>query len=498
MTKNTRSLSAIAAMLMLLAALPAWANDTYGPIHHGETLWGIAGRVYRHQGVSRDQVMLALLRANPGAFAVSCNANSPLHTGAVLKLPPLAEVKALSRAEASREFRRQEREWKEHRRTGRPLVCPPVSKPAAPPLKPAAPPKQVPPPPKPAAPPKPAPPAAKPVTPPKPSPPAAKPAAPPPQAKPPAPKPTAPPPTPPPAPAAAPPSKPAAAGARAPSIMPWWSWPVLLFVVCFFLGIVAVPAGVGGGVLFVPIVGGFFPFHLDFVRGGGLMVALASALAASPGLLRLGLASLRLALPLSVLVAISQIAGAMIGLILPAAIAQTSLGIIILGIVVLMWTSKKADVPDVPRADPLSAALRINGIFHDTAHGQDIEWKVHRTPMALGAFIFIGVLAGMFGLGAGWANVPTLNLLMGVPVKVASGSSSLILSMTSSAAWVYINEGAVLPIIVVPSIIGMMLGAMIGVRLLRIVKASAIRRMVIFMLLLAGARALLKGLGIGL
>jgi hypothetical protein len=69
---------------------------------------------------------------------------------------------------------------------------------------------------------------------------------------------------------------------------PWWVWPLGLFVVCFLLGIVAVPAGVGGGVLFVPIVGGFFPFHLDFVRGAGLLVALASALSAGPDLLRNG------------------------------------------------------------------------------------------------------------------------------------------------------------------------------------------------------------------
>lgn len=285
----------------------------------------------------------------------------------------------------------------------------------------------------------------------------------------------------------------AATGAGA---MPWWGWPLSLFVVCFALGIVAVPAGVGGGVLFVPIVGGFFPFHLDFVRGGGLLVALASALAASPGLLRLGLASLRLALPLSLLVAVSQIAGAMVGLILPAQIAQTALGVIILGIVVLMWTAKKSEVPGVQTADPLAAALRVNGVFHDTANAKDIHWIVHRTPMALVTFVFIGVLAGMFGLGAGWANVPTLNLLMGVPLKVAAGSSSLILSMTSSAAWVYINQGAILPMVVVPSIIGMMMGAMIGVRLLKVVKASAIRRMVIGMLLFAGLRALLKGLGI--
>ncbi|MBP6368909.1 MAG: sulfite exporter TauE/SafE family protein, partial [Burkholderiales bacterium] len=71
----------------------------------------------------------------------------------------------------------------------------------------------------------------------------------------------------------------AADGAAAASVA-WWVWPLALFVVCFALGIVAVPAGVGGGVLFVPIVSGFFPFHLDFIRGTGLLVALASALSA--------------------------------------------------------------------------------------------------------------------------------------------------------------------------------------------------------------------------
>jgi hypothetical protein len=291
-------------------------------------------------------------------------------------------------------------------------------------------------------------------------------------------------------------SAPAFAATAAAVATPWWIWPLALFFVCFLLGIVAVPAGVGGGVLFVPVVGGFFPFHLDFVRGGGLLVALASAMAASPDLLRLGLANLRLALPLSLLVAASQIAGALIGLVLPAAVAQTALGALILGIVVLMWSAKKSEFPDVPVADALSVALGINGLYHDTARRRDIEWKVHRTPAALLAFVVIGVLAGMFGLGAGWANVPTLNLLMGVPLKVAAGTSSLVLSTTSSAAWVYINQGAILPIVAAPSIVGMMLGARIGARLLHVVKAEAIRRLVIAMLLVAGGRALLKGVGI--
>lgn len=290
-------------------------------------------------------------------------------------------------------------------------------------------------------------------------------------------------------------SAPALAMEASASAIPWWGWPLALFVVCFALGVVAVPAGVGGGVLFVPIVGGFFPFHLDFVRGAGLLVALASALAASPELLRVGFANLRLALPLSLLVAASQIAGALLGLALPSSVVQTTLGVLILGIVGVMWRAKRSEFPDVPMADALSTALGIHGIYHDSAWRRDVEWKVHRTPVALVAFVVIGMIAGMFGLGAGWANVPTLNLLMGVPLKVAAGTSSLVLSMTSSAAWVYLNQGAVLPIVAAPSVVGMMLGARIGARVLRVIRASGIRRLVIGMLLIAGARALLKGLG---
>jgi uncharacterized protein len=223
---------------------------------------------------------------------------------------------------------------------------------------------------------------------------------------------------------------------------------------------------------------------------------MGSALAASPSLLRLGLANLRLALPLSLLVAASQVAGATIGLALPAALVQVSLGIVILGIVVLMWRAKRSEFPDVHRPDPIAMALRIHGVFHDAAIGRDIAWTVHRTPQALAVFAVIGLLAGLFGLGAGWANVPALNLLMGAPLKVAAGTSSLILTMTPSAAWVYINQGAMLPMIVVPSVAGMMLGARLGVRLLRVVRASVIRRIVIAVLVIAGVRALAKGVGL--
>jgi uncharacterized membrane protein YfcA len=279
--------------------------------------------------------------------------------------------------------------------------------------------------------------------------------------------------------------------------MDWWIWPLALFAVTFAMGIVAVLAGVGGGVLFVPIVSAFFPFHLDFVRAAGLLIALTSALSAAPSLLTNGLASMRLAMPLALIGSVTSVIGALVGLALPTEAVQIALGLTILAIAALMWRAGRSDHPDVPRADALGAALGMHGVYHDPALGRDVKWQVHRTPAALAVFGGIGVLAGMFGLGAGWANVPALNLLMGAPLKLSVGTSGFVLSVVdTSAAWIYLNRGAVLPMIVVPSLIGVMLGAKVGARLLRVAQASVVRKIVLTVLLVAGGRALLKGLGI--
>ena len=293
------------------------------------------------------------------------------------------------------------------------------------------------------------------------------------------------------------------AGASAPvpvdSDMAWWMWPLILLVVTFVMGIVAVLGGVGGGVLYVPIISGFFPFHLDFVRGTGLLVALCGALAAGPGLLKMNLASLRLAIPVALIASTMAIVGAMVGLALPTNVVQTLLGATILGIVVIMFTAKKSAYPNVKEADALSSSLRICGIYHEASSGQDINWCVHRTPMGLATFIIIGFMAGMFGLGAGWANVPVLNLMMGAPLKISVATSKFLLSITdTSAAWIYLNKGCVIPMMVVPSLIGIMLGSFVGVRILRVAKPTFIRWMVIVILAFAGIKALTKGLGIDL
>ena len=283
---------------------------------------------------------------------------------------------------------------------------------------------------------------------------------------------------------------------------PWWFWPIILFFFCLVLGILAVMAGVGGGVLYVPLVSGFFPFHIDFVRGVGLMVALAGALAAGPGLLRRNLANLRLALPVALIASTFSILGAMLGLYLSAVnpdIIQTCLGVTIVGIAILLLVSKNSEKPVVNRQDAIGLALGLGGAYWDDGARESVEWKTHRTLLGLCMFILVGLLAGMFGLGAGWANVPVLNLLMGAPLKVSVATSKFLLSITdTSAAWIYMNRGCVIPLIGVPSIVGLMLGSLIGVKILAVAKPKMIRYIVISVLFFAGLKAIDKGLGLGL
>ena len=290
------------------------------------------------------------------------------------------------------------------------------------------------------------------------------------------------------------------AGSTAEFDMPWWGWPTILFFTTFFIGVFGVMAGIGGGVLFVPLASSFFPFHIDFVRGTGLFIALGSSLAAAPHLLEKNLASLKLALPSALVASTFAIVGAFLGLWLSAlnpAYIQGSLGVTIIVIVFIMLFAKNSEHPDVTHGNYLTELFQINGIYTEETTGKEVRWTGHKTTRGMLGFVIVGLLAGIFGLGAGWANVAILNLIMGAPVKIAVATSSFALSITdSTAAWIYMNKGAVLPILTVPSMVGIMLGAKIGSKLLPKVKPSVIRNMVIGVLFIAGVRSLMKAFGI--
>jgi pilus assembly protein FimV len=106
-------------------------GDTYGPVRPNETLWGISERLQGSSGVSLNQMMVAVYRANPEAFAGNINR---LRRGAILRVPRGADLAAVDRRAAAAEVQRQDEEWRSTPGTEAPparlQLVPPVEQPA--------------------------------------------------------------------------------------------------------------------------------------------------------------------------------------------------------------------------------------------------------------------------------------------------------------------------------------------------------------------------------
>ena len=110
---------------------------TYGPVRPADTLWDLALRFRGGAGVSAQQVMIAILRANPEAFREG-NINA-LRTGVTLRVPSVGEMAGITQGEAVAEFNRHEVAWRNRRRNGTAAPAPAAAGAAAP-ARPSAPP----------------------------------------------------------------------------------------------------------------------------------------------------------------------------------------------------------------------------------------------------------------------------------------------------------------------------------------------------------------------
>lgn len=285
-----------------------------------------------------------------------------------------------------------------------------------------------------------------------------------------------------------------------------WGTMFALFGLGLVIGTAAVMAGVGGGVIFVPLASALFAIHVDFIRGAGLMVALVGAIAAAPVLLEKRLSRARISVPLALAGSTGSIIGARLGLLVPDRAILTALGVLMLGVAAQTTAQAlrsrgrsggAAPGPDAAAGAQTGLSARIShgwelsGSYVDPGSGETVSWQARRMVPALLLFVLIGVIGGALGVGAGWANVPVLSSLMGLPLKLAAATSGLIIVANSSAAaWIYLREGALDPLIVVPAIVGMIGGTRIGARLLGRARPEQVRLLVIVVLLLAGLRTL--------
>ncbi len=86
------------------------ADDGLYVVQRNETLWGVAQAVRPEQGLTTNQIMVALFEANPDAFDGNINR---LRAGAELRVPSADQIRATSAGEATAAVQRQHEAWRD-------------------------------------------------------------------------------------------------------------------------------------------------------------------------------------------------------------------------------------------------------------------------------------------------------------------------------------------------------------------------------------------------
>ena len=112
---------------------------------------------------------------------------------------------------------------------------------------------------------------------------------------------------------------------------------VISFLVSVLIAIVAVIAGVGGGVIFTPLLLAFTSFDTLLIRSTGLVVAMFSGLISTGPLMRKGLADIKIVLLGALPIIIGGMSGSFTAIHLARRLGEQSDGIIrlLLGLMLL-------------------------------------------------------------------------------------------------------------------------------------------------------------------
>jgi hypothetical protein len=251
--------------------------------------------------------------------------------------------------------------------------------------------------------------------------------------------------------------------------------------------------GLGGGVLIVPLLTLVMGFPLLTAVGVSLICVIVTSGAAAGVYLERRVANLRLGMTLELFTATGALVGGLIAFAIPERILEGAF------VVLLVYTAltmlRRRDPAALPDADVGAAPVEpAPPTFVDRLSGPG--YRVRAIPAAIVGSVGAGVASALLGIGGGLIKVPLMHVVMGVPLRVATATSNLMIGITASAsAIVYLLRGGIHAFVAAPTAIGVFIGASIGSRIAPRVDLRVLRGLFVVILLYTALQMLMKALG---
>jgi len=243
---------------------------------------------------------------------------------------------------------------------------------------------------------------------------------------------------------------------------------LMIFFVSVFVGVITSMLGIGEGVLLVPFLTLAAGIPIQIAIATSLVSTIANSSAASMTYVK----DCRLNLRLGLWFAITATAGAIIGAQIAAQINRTLLtevfaAALVATAVVMFLRRKEADaVQSTGLRDAQYDRFQLGGSYTNAMGERLITYQVRNPLLGLLSGFVAGNASGLLGIGGGIINVPVMTLGMRVPIKVATGTSALIIGLTTSVgAIIYYANGFVQPLLAAIVLEAVFVGALVGPRL---------------------------------
>jgi uncharacterized membrane protein YfcA len=255
--------------------------------------------------------------------------------------------------------------------------------------------------------------------------------------------------------------------------------------------------GLGGGVLIVPLLTLGFGLPLREAVGVSLVSVIMTSSAAAGVYLERHVANLRLGMTLELFTAIGALVGGSVAFLLDERLVTLLFALLLAYVAFTMararpWTAASAQASDVAvgpePADPTSPTML------DRLSGE--QYRVRNLGRGVVGAVGAGVASSLLGIGGGIIKVPLMHLAMGVPLRVATATSNLMIGITAAASTViYVIHGGIDPYVAGPTAIGVFIGATAGSRLGHRVDVGLLRMLFVIVLGYTAVQMLLRVVG---
>lgn len=268
----------------------------------------------------------------------------------------------------------------------------------------------------------------------------------------------------------------------------WIQFPLFfelsLFLISIAAGVFGSILGLGGGVLIVPALTLLFGVQIRYAVGASIISVIATSSGAAATYVKDHITNIRVAMVLEVATTVGALGGAMLSPFFPAK-ALFFLFAAVLAFSAFSMLRKRGERTVTKTEDPWAHRLRLNSSYPDPVTGEAIPYAVEKVPLGFTLMIGAGVVSGLLGIGSGALKVPAMDTALRLPIKVSSATSNFMIGVTAAAsAGAYYVRGDILPLIAAPVALGVLLGAMLGTRVMMRLKNERIRQ--IFIVVLVG------------